>query len=58
MKLDLQKVSHIFLVTGLVMLAISYFGYDFENLILNLMMYAVLSIGFALNFIAVMKNKK
>lgn len=58
MKFDLQKLSHIFLIAGLVMLAISYFAYDFENLLLNLMMYAILSVGFALNFVAVMKNKK
>lgn len=58
MKFDLQKVSHIFLIAGLVMLAISYFSYDFENLFLNLAMYTILSIGFALNFIAVLKNKK
>jgi hypothetical protein len=58
MKLDLQKLSHIFLITGLVMLTLSYFAYQFENMILNLTMYAVLSVGFALNFIAVIKNKK
>lgn len=58
MKFDLQRVSHIFLITGLVMLAISYFSYDFENLFLNLAMYTILSIGFALNFIAVLKNRK
>jgi hypothetical protein len=58
MKLDLQKISHIFLIAGLVMLAIGYFVYDFNHLILNLMMYAVLSIGFALNFIAVIKSRK
>lgn len=58
MKFDLQRVSHIFLITGLVMLVISYFAYRFEMLILNLMMYIVLSIGFALNFISVMKKRK
>lgn len=57
MKLDLQKISHIFLIAGLVMLIISYFAYDFKNLILNLMMYTILSIGFLLNFIAVMKKR-
>jgi hypothetical protein len=58
MKLTLQKASHIFLIAGLMMLAISYVAYDFENLVLNLLTYAILSIGFALNFIAVLKNRK
>lgn len=58
MKFDLQKLSHIFLITGLVMLTLSYFAYNFENLVLNLVMYAVLAVGFALNFIAVVTRKK
>jgi len=57
MKLSLQKLSQIFLITGMIMFLISYFSFDFENLILNFLMYAVLSVGFLLNFIAVITRK-
>lgn len=56
MKFNPLKVSHVFLITGFVMMAISYFIYDFENLILNLLMYAILTVGFALNLIAVLRS--
>ncbi|WP_187411027.1 hypothetical protein [Saccharophagus sp. K07] len=57
MKLSLQKLSQIFLIKGMIMFLISYFSFDFENLILNFLMYAVLSVGFLLNFIAVITRK-
>lgn len=56
MKINYQKTSQFFLMLGLLMLAISYFAYDFEHLVLNLLMYAVLTVGFALNLIAVLRS--
>lgn len=56
MKINYQKASHFFLMLGLLLLAISYFLFDFEHLLLNLLMYSILTVGFALNLIAVLRS--
>lgn len=58
MKLNFQKASQLFLILGLLLIAISYFVFNFEHLFLNLLMYAVLTLGFALNLIAVLKGMR
>jgi len=56
--MTIQKASQTFLILGLLMIAVSYFVFDFEHLVFNLLMYAILSVGFALNLIAVLKGFK
>jgi hypothetical protein len=58
MKLNFLKASQALLIFGLILMALSYFLFDFENLILNLIMYAVLTVGFVLNFIGVLKKSR
>jgi hypothetical protein len=58
MKLNFLKASQALLIFGLILMALSYFLFDFENLILNLIMYTVLTVGFALNFIGVLKKSR
>lgn len=58
MKIHYQKASQFFLLLGLLLIAVSYFVFDFEHLFLNLLMYAVLTLGFALNLIAVLKSMR
>ncbi len=57
MKLTLRNASQVFLITGLVMVGVSTFVYDYRNHFLNFLMYAVLSVGFTLNLISTFKNK-
>ncbi|MCR6650187.1 MAG: hypothetical protein NVV73_01215 [Cellvibrionaceae bacterium] len=58
MKLNFLKASQVLLILGLILLVVSYFVFDFQNLILNLLMYGVLTLGFLLNFIGVLTKPR